>query len=362
MTVPPIAYDLLPNMRNKREFLARAFGRLGVLRLLERVAAATRPALVVLTYHRIAEPGTDSFYDPVISATPDSFCAQIEWLRRSLRILTLPELIAQLEPGSPWHEPAALLTFDDGYRDNFEVAVPILRERAIPATFFLPTAFLDTPRLPWWDQVAYVIKRTRMRRLVLKRSPHGGSPPLEIDLGTLPRSAAVTTIIRAFLDRTISDEPWFLLQLAAQAEIAIDSESLARALFVNWDQVRQTITLDSTLTIGSHGHSHERLAALDKDSQHHELFESKRILESRLGHVVAALAYPYGWQGTYNTETKTLAARAGYRLAFTSSEGVNRPDSLDPYEVRRLGVGSGDTAALLRARTALCGAFGRSFL
>src|SRR5438045_3267414 len=164
-------------MRNKREFLARVFGRLGVLGLLERVGATARPGLVVLTYHRIAEPGANPFYDPVISATPESFCAQIEWLRGRVRILTLPELLAQLESGSPWREPAALLTFDDGYRDNFEVAVPILRERNVPATFFLPTAFLEAPRLPWWDHVAYVIKQTRARQIVVERSPRGGSPP-----------------------------------------------------------------------------------------------------------------------------------------------------------------------------------------
>ena len=72
-------------MRNKREFLARAFGRLGVLGLLEWAVAATRPGLVVLTYHRIAGTGADPFYDPVISATPESFCAQVERLRRRVR-------------------------------------------------------------------------------------------------------------------------------------------------------------------------------------------------------------------------------------------------------------------------------------
>ncbi len=66
-------------MRNKRESLARLFGRTGLLRLLERLAAP-RPGLVVFTYHRIAEPGADPFYDPVISATPDSFRAQVDWL------------------------------------------------------------------------------------------------------------------------------------------------------------------------------------------------------------------------------------------------------------------------------------------
>jgi peptidoglycan/xylan/chitin deacetylase (PgdA/CDA1 family) len=350
-------------MRNKREFLARAFGRLGLLGLLERVAASMRPALVVLTYHRIAEPGADPFYDPVISATPESFRAQVEWLRDHVRLLTIDGLIARLQAGSSWREPAALVTFDDGYRDNFEVAVPILRERNTPATFFLPTAFLESPRLPWWDEVAYVIKRTPARRLVLERNPAGGgAPPLAIDLGTTPRSAAILTVIRAFLDETIGDERTFLDQLAARAEVDVDNPSLARALFTNWDQVRRLAVSDPGLTIGSHAHSHHKLAGLDDDSQRFELAESKHILETRLGRTVTALAYPYGWPGTYTARTKALAAETGYRLAFASREGVNRPNSLDPYEIRRLGVGSGDSPVLLRARAALFSVFDRSFL
>jgi hypothetical protein len=77
---------LFPGIPNKREFLARAFGRLGVLGLLEHAVAAWRPGLVVLTYHRIAEPGAGPFYDPVISATPESFCTQIDWLRNHVNV------------------------------------------------------------------------------------------------------------------------------------------------------------------------------------------------------------------------------------------------------------------------------------
>jgi peptidoglycan/xylan/chitin deacetylase (PgdA/CDA1 family) len=347
-------------MRNKRAFLARIFGRLGALGLLERLTDAMRPGLVVLTYHRIAEPGGDPFYDPVISATPESFRAQVEWLRRRLRIVSLPELIARIESGSRWREPAAVVTFDDGYRDNFEVAVPILRECDVPATFFLPTAFLEAPRLPWWDQVAYVLKRTRVKRLLLDHS----SPPISIDLERTPRSDAIMTVIRAILDGTIADEPEFLARLAAQAEVAVDDDddALARALFTSWDQVRQILATAPELTIGAHGHTHRKLAGLDGEAQRIELTESRQILESRLGRAVEAMAYPYGWPGTYTAESKALAARAGYRLAFASREGVNRPESLDRFDIRRFGIGSGDSPALLRARTALHAAFGGSFL
>jgi peptidoglycan/xylan/chitin deacetylase (PgdA/CDA1 family) len=353
---------ILRGIPNKREFLARGFGRLGLLGLLERRAASARPGLVVLTYHRIAEPGDDPFYDPVISATPEAFRAQVAWLRRQVRILALDELLAMLESGAPWREPVALITFDDGYRDNFEVAVPILREQGVPATFFLPTAFLEAPRLPWWDRVAYAIKQTRVPTLRLERGPDGGASPLSIDLEAMPRSAAIVAIIRAFLDDTIADERWFLDQLFARAEVAVDGESLARTLFTSWDQVQSLAGADPSLSIGSHGHSHHKLAGLDEDSQRRELTESKRILETRLGCEVAALAYPYGWPGSYTSRTRALAIEAGYRAAFASLEGINRADCLDPYDIRRLGVGSGDSPALLRARSALHAAFGRSFL
>lgn len=96
------------NIPNKREFLARAFGRLGLLRVLEQTIAKRRSGLVVLTYHRIAEPATDPFYDPVISATAESFRAQIAWLHNRVRLITLDELIGQVERGSPARARAAL--------------------------------------------------------------------------------------------------------------------------------------------------------------------------------------------------------------------------------------------------------------
>ncbi len=347
---------------NKREFLARAFSRLGVLGLLERTAAIWRPGLVVFTYHRIATPNTGPFYDPVISATPESFKAQIEWLRNQIRILTLEELVEWIEQGSSRREPVAFLTFDDGYRDNFDVAVPILREVNVPATFFIPTAFLNSPRLPWWDHVAYVIKNTHVPRLTLKRDHDGDSPPLVIDLDLSPRTEAIMTIIGAFLDESIADDYWFLDQLGARADVHVDAEDLGRSLFTTWDQLRHLADSYAGLTIGSHGHAHHRLARLNDNSQRRELTESKHILESRLGRDVVALAYPYGWPGSYTARTKALAAEGGYRLAFASSQGINRAGTLDRYELKRLGVGSGDSASLLRARAVLHATFNKSFL
>ena len=174
-----------------------------------------------------------------------------------------------------------LLTFDDGYRDNFDLAVPILRERQVPATFFIPSAFLESPRLPWWDHVAYAIKQTSVARFVMECSPVAGQPPLEIDLQTLPRTVAMMKIIRAFLDDAITDERWFLDQLTKRCMVEVDSEGLGRELFVSRARLQELAHSGRDLTIGSHSHSHRKLASLDEETQRSELAGSKQILRDR---------------------------------------------------------------------------------
>ncbi|MGA9922610.1 MAG: polysaccharide deacetylase family protein [Isosphaeraceae bacterium] len=364
---------LLDRITNKRELLARAFGSLGLIGLLEQIALR-RPALVVLTYHRIAVPGNTSnpYYDPVISATPDAFEAQIRFLSTRFHILGLQALLniaadkgmnarVLLNAG----KPIALVTFDDGYRDHCETALPILRKLGVPATFFISTGFLNAARLPWWDHVACVLKRTRVPRLTLERCP-GDVDPIVINLeptsGGQRRTMAIMTVVRSFLDGAIEDEPWFLAQLDEQAEVPIDSKSLGCELFMGSDQVRQLV--DAGMSVGSHGQSHRALAGLDDSAQRHELSESKRFLESSLGLEIKALAYPFGWGDTFTARTMQLAIEAGYCLAFSSLEGVNRPGTaaFQPFALRRLNVGTGDSPSLLRARAVLHAVFGKSFL
>src|SRR5262249_3749547 len=118
---------LLDRVPNKRKLLARSFEWLGLLNLLERAALCPQPTLAVLTYHRIAPPGAQAgpFYDPVISATPETFKTQMRFLARRYRIIGLDEVV-KLEANEARNirSPAVLVTFDDGYRDNFEAALP----------------------------------------------------------------------------------------------------------------------------------------------------------------------------------------------------------------------------------------------
>ena len=236
---------LFQRVTNKRETLARLFGSLGLVRILEQIATRW-PVLVVLTYHRIAVPGvgSDPYYDPVISAMPEAFEAQLRFLATRFHILSLEALLDLVADRSSSArslptagKPLALITFDDGYRDNYQTALPILRRLGVPATFFIVTGFLDSAPLPWWDHVACVLKQTHVPRFALKRSPDDVNP-LVVNLGPKPeglqRTTVIATVIRAFLDGEIKDERWFLAQLDERAEVAINAMALGASFSWTW--------------------------------------------------------------------------------------------------------------------------------
>jgi peptidoglycan/xylan/chitin deacetylase (PgdA/CDA1 family) len=335
---------------NKREFLARRLRDLGLLRVLE--GLARRPGLIVLCYHRIGDASADPFYGPIVSATPEAFREQIRRLRDGYRVIGLEELPRLAGHGLRVAGPTALVTFDDGYRDNL-LARPILAELGVPAAFFLTTAFLDRARLPWWDHVAYAMKQSKRERFALDRPE-----PMAVDRPHSP--IALAAVIAAFLRANRPDDPGLLAHLEERAGVDVADAGAADSLMMSWDDARDLA--GAGMSIGSHTVSHPYLARLPEAEQARELIESKERIEGELGRPVEALAYPFGTAADFDATTRRLAERAGYRLAFSLRPGVNRPGQADPLAVRRLGVGPADSPVLIRARMALTGAFGASAL
>ena len=133
--------------------------------------------------------------------------------------------------------------------------------------------------------------------------------PLEIDLARGPRASAVARVIRAYLDHPDVDERPLRAGLEERAGLTVDEPRLARELFMTWDQARALVS--AGMSVGSHGLTHRALARLPENEQRAELVDSKRLLESEVGREVSALAYPYGWPGTYDEVTVRLALASG---------------------------------------------------
>jgi len=337
-------------MRVPREHVAASLAaRIRLTDLLERAPAG--PYLFALNYHRVGN-SEDSLYDSgVFSATADAFDAQVAWFKSRYHIATLAEARDFVRRPSRTQRPMLLITFDDGYIDNYTTAFPILKSHGVPASFFLATSYTGTGRLPWWDTIAYLVKTSR--RMSLRFSyPEPVEVPLHGD-----RNTAVRRVLRLFKSAAVTDTERFLSEL--QEASGVEAPACAQSrLFLDWNEAREMQA--GGMDIGSHTHSHGLLAKLTAARQAEEARISGDLIRKHLGSFPLALAYPVGKPGTFTVETFTAMEKTGYDLAFSFYGGVNRRGSTPCYDVRRAAVEAGESLEVLRLRAAVATRIGRS--
>jgi peptidoglycan/xylan/chitin deacetylase (PgdA/CDA1 family) len=249
----PCLKEIMPI--SKRERLVRRLDRVGVNRLL--ALAARRSGLLTLAYHRIGVGANQPFDDGLLSASAEDFRDQIRHLRDHFDVLNGDTLLQAMQGGTlSLKRPSALITFDDGYRDNYELAFPILRELGVPAVFFVAARFVDEPALTWWDRVAYVVKSTQQSVLQLDY-PAG----VTIDVRKIGPSQAIRQILRTYKQTHEIDQQRFFERLEATAKVEVDSPALGRGLFMSWDQVRELS--HGGMEIGGHTYNHPILSRID---------------------------------------------------------------------------------------------------
>jgi peptidoglycan/xylan/chitin deacetylase (PgdA/CDA1 family) len=342
-------------IRNKRAWMADRLCELGLVRLLERIGR--RPCLVTLVYHRVGEAANDPFYRPLI-VDPGVFERQMRHLGDAFRVIGLEELESRFEESGqlPLTEPTALVTFDDGYRDNATTAAPILQRLGIPAAIFVTTGFVGAERvIPWWDRAAYAVQAAPGPTLRLDRPG-----PITLEL-TGDRAEAVRRVI----------EPWIAAGWqVSEADLAhleeragIDHAALAAAsarLFL--DPGELSALPRTTFSLAGHTHTHRRLGGLERTAQVAELSDSRALLESWLGRPVRSVAYPYGGPGSIDQATSQASAETGCVLGFGLNPRPLRPGPVDPFELPRFAVSPADSSHLLRARLALAASLGWSLV
>lgn len=197
-------------MRGKRELVARLSAGAGLTRVLESLPQ-TR-ALLVLNYHRIGNAADTPFDSNVFSATTEDLDSQIAYLKRRFHMATLEEAVAG-EGGDASRRTSVLITFDDGYLDNYTLAFPILRSHAVQGVFFLPTAFVGTGKLPWWDEIAWIIKQSRRRQI---RLSYPQDAVFDLDADGVARVSM--QILRMFKQPAVKDTGRFLAGLEEACE------------------------------------------------------------------------------------------------------------------------------------------------
>lgn len=284
--------------------------------------------LYCFNFHRIGDV-TKAPFDPcVYSCDADNFQKYLAFFQSSFRIIDLNELYSIVKTGEPIKEKLALITFDDGYRDNYEVAYPILKQMGIPATFFITTSLVGSSVIPWWDDIAWHIKQLAGQSFKLSIWPDNITLPANIDAEVIRR---VLNRIKSFpkkIDLQLQE-----LKVLTKKEIPAE---LSNNLFVQWEHLKELE--QNGVSIGAHSHTHRILSSLNKEDLIYELTESKRLLEAYLNKPIESLSYPVGGESTYHNSMFKLLDDIGYKVGFTFRRMVSRKMKNNNYELGRLSI------------------------
>ncbi|MGV7206261.1 polysaccharide deacetylase family protein [Oxalobacteraceae bacterium A2-2] len=266
--------------------------------------------LSILIYHRVlAAP------DPLLPGVPDAgtFDRHLGVVKRLFRVMPLAEACARLAAGS-LPARAACITFDDGYADNAEIALPLLLKHGLGACFFIASGYLDGGVM-WNDRITEHVRACRGACLDLGGL---GLGPGRWPIATPAQKAAAIV----HLQQRLKYLPYGEREQAA-ARLAPPHTDL----MLSAGQLCQL--RDSGMEIGGHTLRHPILACLPDAEARAEIVMGKRMLESLLDQEVALFAYPNGKPGQdYDTRHVRMVEAAGFRAAVTTAAGVGRPGQL----------------------------------
>ena len=309
------------------------------LAMSEALVAVRGRSLRVLTYHRVRDlRGASPEELTGIERGVDlrAFEYQMRTLREKFNVVGPDHVEAWLHSKMDLPPRATLVTFDDGYRDLFDNALPILKRYQVPAIVFLPSSYTGTQRLFWWDRLALSL-RSLCRSLDDQGWLDRECPP---DVASslrrihVMRGGGKTSAIESVANGLKSLAPVHLEHLVEKLWVLAGSPSPSPSEYavLSWDQVREMAKCG--VSFGSHTANHPILTAVDPDEAEREVRDSKRRIESELGRPVTAFCYP---SGAYSNHLAQIVSRSGFACAFSTATGINRRGA-DPFALKRVGV------------------------
>jgi len=300
--------------------------------------------VIVLTYHRVV-PQTVAerqHIQPGMYMLEKSFAAHVAYLREHFTILSLDELLDLWRTNQFKSDRSyCVITFDDGWRDNYQFAFPILRKYAVPATIFLATDFIGTTRWFWPDRMMLVLERARAQ--TSGPTTRDEVSALLADTVGVRQSAADGNFMSVKSGMPIDSGA--IIELCK--EVAVDEienliDRLGRVLcldgpservLLDWTEVREMAA--QGVSFGSHSCSHRILTNIPLSEVGRELIESRNAMLAQGVTPSSAFCYP---NGNFNPGIQKLVGESGYRAAVGCEIGLegDRPDDL--YALKRVSL------------------------
>jgi len=295
------------------------------------------PYLTVLTYHRVFEAPEIYPYDRgVIDVGPEAFDAHLKTLRKYFNVVGVDEVCAHFAGEQALPRNAAVVTFDDGYLDNLQVAAPILKDNGMRGVFFIATNYIAERRIYWWDRINYLFHHAKpgQGRITLEYPAR-----LDLDLDA-DRAGSLATILQLMKIQFDLDVERMLDGLAQALGVRWDREleqELCEGFVMTWDEVRALRKMG--MDVQSHTRSHRALQTVPHAELASELAGAKADLEKELGETVDTISYPIGRSLASLGPIKQALKDAGYKVGFTNATGAHPLwGESDCFDVRRIAI------------------------
>jgi peptidoglycan/xylan/chitin deacetylase (PgdA/CDA1 family) len=260
----------------------------------------------VLLYHRVTQSQTDP---QQLSVTPANFNAHLEHLKNNYHLLTIKEFQYYLENKKKFPKKSVLITFDDGYADNYLEALPILEKHTAQALFYIATGTLNTDVEFWWDAIERIVllsdHKTEEEKYVLNGVEYNLS-----GLDNTKRFELYEQLLPALrvMNSSLREE-----KINELGRIFNSSQGRASHRAMTFEELKK-MDLSNAAVIGAHTHLHPSLGALTYEEQLKEIETSKNILEQHLNKKITHFSYPFGTIKDFNADTLDIMKKMNFQL------------------------------------------------
>jgi peptidoglycan/xylan/chitin deacetylase (PgdA/CDA1 family) len=292
----------------------------------------------ILMYHQIIDTNynkVDSIQPGMVTAK-NTFDKQMKFLKKHYKVISLDALVDGIKNKIYFHPRSVVITFDDGWKDNYFLAFPVLKRYGLPATIFLSTDYINTSKVLWFWKVNLTLRRGLLTsenvRAILDSLKEINPQKKKIILDSFASTDK-------FIGNLKKTEPEFqekITDLMIKTS-KIDPEEIdGRKWILDWTKIKEMS--ENQISFGSHARSHRILTFLNSTEIREEVVESKKVIEEKVKKPVSSFAYP---NGDYAIPIKDAVKEAGYQCACTTDRPGNQPEEIDLFALRRIGIHEG---------------------
>ncbi|MDW7775646.1 MAG: polysaccharide deacetylase family protein [Methanosarcinales archaeon] len=286
--------------------------------------------VIILMYHRIFDNKNSNIdIDTDYLITPEEFEKQIKYISEKYNVISFDELIEHYQNKSKLPKNSIIITFDDGYKDCYTIAYPILQKYNVSAMFFIATDYINSDDIYWWDKVAYALNNTNITSFSV---PEFGAYNLE---NPVKRLEAKRDICKKL--RQINEEDKNKIIHEIEQILKIKFDDVNQDLFLNWDEINDMS--QNGMEFGAHTCSHAILTRVPNEHAKYEIRNSKSVIEANINKKINVFSYPSGTINDFNDNIKEYVEYSGFRVAVSTVYGINKlNDETDLYSLKRLDI------------------------